>query len=187
MRKYLPAVLFLTFFFGFLTFQLCRDVYSNLAEKTVVSVTKTEIFEKWFNNFNGKDLNGIEIKLAEVKDKVVVLNFWATWCAPCKKEFPSLNRLETKYKNKGVFFLGLNFDSENAQNSIRKFESEVGIQFPTISDPLNKTLKDLGLNTLPLTLIFHNKKLIYQNDVFTNFDDQKIIDLIENALRNTSK
>src|SRR5687767_734850 len=56
-------------------------------------------------DFVVKDMNGADVKLADYKGKVVMLNFWATWCGPCKVEIPMFTELQTKYKDQGLAFL----------------------------------------------------------------------------------
>src|SRR4051794_18071250 len=57
-----------------------------------------------------KDMNGYEVRLADYKGKVILLNVWATWCGPCELEIPELVEANTKYKDKGVVVLGISLD-----------------------------------------------------------------------------
>lgn len=73
-------------------------------------------------DFNLKDINGEQVSLSSFKGKVVLLNFWATWCPPCKEELPALNRLQQALKNKGFVVIAVSTDrsASDAREFIRK-------------------------------------------------------------------
>jgi thiol-disulfide isomerase/thioredoxin len=77
-----------------------------------------------------KDANGQKVRLAELRGKPVVLNFWATWCGPCKAELPMLVELEKQYSGRGVIFIGASLDDAKTQARVPAFASEHGITFP---------------------------------------------------------
>ncbi len=68
----------------------------------------------------------------QLKGKVVVLNFWATWCAPCKKEIPAFNRVYEKYKDKGVVMLGVNTDVNISNIDLLNFQSDFEMTYPAV-------------------------------------------------------
>jgi thiol-disulfide isomerase/thioredoxin len=77
-----------------------------------------------------KDMNGQDVNLASLKGKVVLLNFWATWCGPCKGEIPIFVELQEKYRDQGVTFLGLSVDDTPEQ--LRPFASQYKINYPVL-------------------------------------------------------
>jgi len=78
-------------------------------------------------------LNGTgTLRLASLRGKAVVLNFWASWCPPCKAEAPALEKLWREYRGKGVVFVGV--DSNDASSDARRFMSAHGITYPVVSD-----------------------------------------------------
>jgi thiol-disulfide isomerase/thioredoxin len=81
-------------------------------------------------DFVVKDMNGAEVKLADYKGKVVMLNFWATWCGPCKVEIPMFTELQTKYKDQGLAFLGISVD--DAPEALRPFAQEYRMNYPVL-------------------------------------------------------
>jgi len=97
--------------------------------------------------------DGQGIRLADLRGKVVLLNFWATWCPPCKAEMPDLNALQRKYGAERDFVvLGIN-DMENASDVIAFAERE-GIAFPLLLDPDGRVIKDLfDVRYLPTSMI----------------------------------
>ncbi|HYW35319.1 MAG TPA: redoxin domain-containing protein [Balneolaceae bacterium] len=85
-------------------------------------------------DFSAKLLNGKTFKLADDRGKVVVLNFWATWCAPCRAETSDLIQLYNQYKNKGVAFLGISVDKQG-KSVVVPFVKKYNIPYPiTIDD-----------------------------------------------------
>jgi thiol-disulfide isomerase/thioredoxin len=81
-------------------------------------------------DFVVKDMNGADVKLADYKGKVVMLNFWATWCGPCKVEIPMFTELQTKYKDQGLAFLGISVD--DAPEALRPFAQEYRMNYPVL-------------------------------------------------------
>ena len=94
-------------------------------------------------NFTLTDVNGKKVSLSDFKGKAVQLNFWATWCAPCKIETPWLVELEKQYKAKGFEILGVSFDDLDMDDAaklksetadIAKSANQLGINYPVLLD-----------------------------------------------------
>jgi thiol-disulfide isomerase/thioredoxin len=77
-----------------------------------------------------KDLKGQRVRLSQLRGKIVVLNFWATWCGPCNAEMPMLVELEKKYSAQGIVFIGASLDEPKARSRIPPFLASHGIDFP---------------------------------------------------------
>lgn len=80
--------------------------------------------------FTIKDMNGRDVKLSDFKGKVILLNFWATWCGPCKVEIPGFVELYNGYKDKGFVVLGVSTDDSAEQ--LRKFSRDMKITYPVL-------------------------------------------------------
>ncbi|HSL23577.1 MAG TPA: TlpA disulfide reductase family protein [Vicinamibacterales bacterium] len=80
--------------------------------------------------FTVKDMNGRDLRMSDYKGKVILLNFWATWCGPCKVEIPGFIELYDKYKNQGFAVLGLSTD--DAPEQLRKFAQNMRINYPVL-------------------------------------------------------
>jgi peroxiredoxin len=81
-------------------------------------------------DFTVKDMNGASVRLADLKGKVLLINFWATWCPPCKAEIPGIIELAAQYKDKGLVVLGVSEDDD--PETLRKFASEWKINYPML-------------------------------------------------------
>ena len=96
-------------------------------------------------------LEGKPSRLADLRGKVVVLNFWATWCPPCVEEMPSLNRLHEQLAPRGAVILGISVDEDGA--AYEKFLQDHNIHFPTYRDPSKQISSAYGTFMYPETYI----------------------------------
>jgi cytochrome c biogenesis protein CcmG, thiol:disulfide interchange protein DsbE len=96
-------------------------------------------------------LAGKSEHLSDLKGKVVVLNFWATWCPPCVEETPALNRLEKYIDSRGGMVLGVSVDEDGA--AYEKFLKDQSVVFPTYRDASKKSAADYGTSIYPETYI----------------------------------
>jgi thiol-disulfide isomerase/thioredoxin len=81
-------------------------------------------------DFTVKDMNGANVRLADYKGKVILVNFWATWCPPCKAEIPGFIALQDQYRDQGLVILGISGDDD--PETLRAFASEWKINYPMI-------------------------------------------------------
>jgi peroxiredoxin len=81
-------------------------------------------------DFTVKDMNNQSVRLSDYKGKVILVNFWATWCAPCKVEIPAFVELYDQYKGKGLVILGISGDDD--AETLRAFASEWKINYPVL-------------------------------------------------------
>ena len=102
-------------------------------------------------DFTVKDLDGREVQLSSLRGQVVLVNFWATWCSPCKEEMPVLQAFYQAHQAENFLLLGVNV-SDDAEDAAR-YMAENGFTFPVWSDPPGNTLMDLGLRGLPASIL----------------------------------
>lgn len=102
-------------------------------------------------DFTLKSRNGENVKLSELRGDVVMINFWASWCAPCRQEMPLLEDMHKKYNDLGFVLLGVNVeeDSSSAEDLLR----EVPVSFPILYDPTNKVTKLYNVVAMPSTIM----------------------------------
>jgi len=105
-------------------------------------------------DFTLTSLDGKAHSLAEYRGKVVVLNFWATWCLPCREEMPMLSKLAPKYDEKDVVFLAASIDDAQTQPRIARFLQKKKITLAVFTGATPETLKQFDLGEIvPATLI----------------------------------
>jgi peroxiredoxin len=103
-------------------------------------------------NFTLKDLNGAPVSLASLRGKVVFLNIWATWCAPCREEMPSIESLYNTFKaNKDFVVLAVSQDTDGG--SVRPFVRQNHLQFTVLLDPRNEVGERYDVSGIPETFI----------------------------------
>ena len=99
-----------------------------------------------------RDLNGKKVRVSDFRGKIVVLNFWATWCVPCREEMPLLVEAESKYGPRGVVFIAASLDDRETRPKIPEFLDKFGIRFPIWTGASTLDLDDLKLGQmLPAT------------------------------------
>ncbi|MGH7554021.1 MAG: TlpA family protein disulfide reductase [Longimicrobiales bacterium] len=96
-------------------------------------------------------LDGPGHRLADYQGKVVLVNFWATWCEPCRDEMPSMQRLKEKLAGKSFVVLAVNLDEPEAR--IRKFLSQITIDFTILLDPGKKAAQSWNARILPASFV----------------------------------
>jgi len=107
-------------------------------------------------DFTLTNINGKSFTLSEHEGKVVVLNIWATWCSPCRKEIPDFVEMQKNMKDKGVLFVGVSVDKEGWE-VIRPFAKEYSINYPIVLDDGTVYQKYGPLRGIPTTFIINKK------------------------------
>ncbi len=102
-------------------------------------------------NFTLKSLQGGNVSLKDFKGKVVLINFWATWCYSCIIEMPSMEKIYNKYKNEGFVILGV--DIMEPEERVRKFIQKNGYTFPILLDPEGSLRKDYPMTGIPTSYL----------------------------------
>ena len=113
--------------------------------------------------FQLKDVEGKELKLEAFRGKVVLLNFWATWCGPCRAEIPSLVELQKRYKD-GLQVIGLAVDEEN-EGYVRSFAGTQGINYPVAMGTPDVRIAYGGVGALPTVFVIDTEGRIVQKHV----------------------
>jgi peroxiredoxin len=99
--------------------------------------------------FTLNDLEGRPASLSDYQGKVVLLNFWATWCEPCKKEMPEMQSAYEKYKDQGFVILAVNFGEKTEEAG--KFSKEMGLTFPVLIDRKVAVASRYNIVSLPVS------------------------------------
>ena len=140
------------------------SITQDLSPKTKVNRDKPYLEKKF------SDLNGDLVSLKKWEAKLIVINFWGTWCPPCKEEMPLLSRLSEKFKYKNVQFIGVALDDLKA---IRSFLESHPVAFPILwgASDVSLFMSELGNNfgSLPFTVVIDSQNAI----LFTQLGEVK--------------
>ena len=163
----------------FLIFLFCFSIFSSISQTNediplnniVINETPKQISSIIFEDFSGN-----EIYLKNYLGKLIIINFWATWCAPCREEMPSLDSLyqDNNFKNLQIF--AVNMEQSNTLKT-KKFFTDLNIQkLEIFFDPNLNFVKEFNLRGMPTTVLINKKgeefaKIIGE----TNFQDKKFL------------
>lgn len=95
--------------------------------------------------------DGANIKLSELRGEVVMLNWWASWCGPCRQEMPLLEDLQNKYRDYGFTLLGINVDEDTEQ--AERLLEQIPVTFSILFDPESSTSELYGIDAMPSTIL----------------------------------
>lgn len=132
-------------------------------------------------DFNLKDQYGVIHSLENYKGKVIFLNFWATWCPPCKKEMPDIENIYKEYgeNKKDVVILGVNSEKEN---EAKKFLKDKGYTFPTVIDENSEVMRKYFIQAFPTSFVIDKEGNVY-GYVMGGLTKEQIKQVIEEVLK----
>lgn len=129
-----------------------------------------------------KTLDGKEVSLKDLRGKVVFLNFWATWCSPCKEEMPSIEALHKRFKGQGLVVLGVAYGE--GEKRVKRFVRKNGYTFTILLDPDGSVTQLYMIIYIPVTyLIDRDGKVIGKAMGPREWDSPEAFKVIEEALR----
>ena len=132
-------------------------------------------------DFSLPTLAGETVGLSQFKGKVVFLNFWATWCGPCRAEMPSMETLYSSYREKGFEILAVN--SGESRREVLAYIQEYGFSFPTLLDEDGKVSSGYGIQAIPTSYLIDRDGMIVARIVGSiNWDTPEIFAAIESLL-----
>lgn len=125
---------------------------------------------------------GEAVSLSSLKGQVVLINFWATWCGPCRKEMPLLEQIQKKYASLGFTMLGVNVEEDTTM--MQAFLKDVPVTFPILLDPANGVSKLYNVAAMPSTVIVDRKGNVrYLHQGYKPGDESKYQDMIRQLIR----
>ncbi len=129
-------------------------------------------------DFTLKTLDGKEVSLSDYRGKKVLLNFWATWCDPCKAEMPEMQKYYDEHKSENIEILAVNIDP---LNNVKGFVKEYGLTFPILLDPI-KTNGDT-VNEIYQTLVIPTTYIVDENGTIeAKYTSTMTLDVIEELM-----
>ena len=133
-------------------------------------------------DFALKSLTGKNLRLSEFRGEVVMINFWATWCGPCRQEMPLLDELHRRYQKVGLRLIGVNIDDD--QRSAIKMVRVLGISFPVLLDERKHVSRLYDVDAMPATLLIDRTGVVrYIHHGYRSGYEQSYVDEIRELLK----
>jgi thiol-disulfide isomerase/thioredoxin len=137
----------------------CTQHPASQARPLQVSIAAGEIGSR-LPDFSVKDLEGREISSAELRGKVVLIDFWATWCQPCKQEMPGYQKLVNHYGSRGFAVIGFKFDIMTDTENPLAFAKKIGVHYPLAVASNDVKQKFGGIEGLPTTMVYDRQGIL---------------------------
>ena len=133
-------------------------------------------------DFALKSSSGENLRLSEFRGDVVMVNFWATWCGPCRQEMPLLDELYSRYGRVGFSLLGVNIDDNSSK--AMDMVSELGVSFPVLFDSRKEVSKLYEVGAMPVTVLIDREGTVrYVHLGYKPGYEEKDLDQIRSLLR----
>ncbi len=129
-------------------------------------------------DFSVKDFQGHPLSSADLRGQVVLIDFWATWCQPCKKEMPGYQKLLDSYGSRGFVVVGFKFDTMRDMEDPLQFARKIGVRYPLAVATEDVKQKFGGVEGLPTTMIYDRQGILRTKVVGFEYTDN-----IESALK----
>lgn len=127
--------------------------------------------------------NGATLKLSELKGKVVLLNFWATWCPPCREEIPSMMKLNTAMAGKPFQMVAVSID-EGGKPAVEAFFKESGMSIPTYLDASGASSKSYGITGVPESFVIDKQGVIVKKVIGgVAWDSPEVVSFLESLMK----
>lgn len=132
-------------------------------------------------DFTLKTLKGETVSLKDYRGRLIFLNFWATWCGPCRAEMPSMQRLWEEFKEEDFVILAINIQEES--KLVSSFMNERGLSFPVLLDEKGKVARTYGVRGIPTTFFLNPEGEIIGKAVGArDWDSEESFELIRELL-----
>ena len=133
-------------------------------------------------DFALKSSSGANLRLSEYRGDVVMINFWATWCGPCRQEMPLLDELYARYQRVGFNLLGVNIDDDSRR--AMKMIDELGVSFPVLFDAQKEVSKLYEVEAMPVTVLVDREgRIRHVHHGYKPGYEEKYLDQIRSLLR----
>jgi peroxiredoxin len=134
--------------------------------------------------YGGTTLAGDSVSLADLRGRVVLLNLWATWCAPCRHETPFLQSLQEAREEEGLTIVGVSMDTGDARDQVVDFVTEYGVTYPILLDPQMRGMDAYRVLGLPASFLIDREGVLkWMRFGPVAADDADFMDALETTLQ----
>jgi thiol-disulfide isomerase/thioredoxin len=155
----------------------CKQHPASLTQPSRFVIPAGEVGSR-LPEFSVKDLQGHEISSDDLRGKVVLIDFWATWCQPCKKEMPGYQKLVDRHGPSGLAVIGFKFDTMMDMEDPVLFAKKIGVRYPLAVAADDLKQKFGGIEGLPTTLLYDRKGILRKKIIGFEYTN-----VIESALK----
>ena len=125
-----------------------------------------------------EDLDGEQFQLSEHRGQVVIINFWATWCPPCREEMPSMQRAWEQLEPEGIYLVGINVGED--EDTIFQFTADYPVEFPLLMDSDSSVINQWPVRGLPTTFVVDPKgQIVYRAIGGRDWNDPALLDFVK--------
>jgi thiol-disulfide isomerase/thioredoxin len=139
-------------------------------------------YETTFRDAVMQDLEGNKHGLSSIEAPVIILNFWASWCAPCLEEMPSLVELRNQFSNEDLMIYGINSDEEDQAKKIEKTVKKFALNYKIVPDNEAVLLNKFMISSIPVTIIFVRGEVMEVSLGLKDFASEEFIQKIKSVL-----
>ena len=125
--------------------------------------------------FSLESFSGGTVSLADFEGQPVIINFWASWCAPCRQEMPALEATWQLFRERDLVVVGINLPKSDPEESARAFLDEFGISYPNVFDTRGFTAIDYGVSGIPVTFFVDREGVVTRRFVGTLTEGSLIV------------
>ena len=154
----------------------CSQHPASPAQPKQTAIANGEIGSR-LPEFSMKDLQGHGVSSSDLRGKVVLIDFWATWCQPCKKEMPGYQKLADRYRPIGFAVIGFKFDTMMDTEDPATFAKKLGIHYPLVVAAEDLKQKFGGIEGLPTTLLYDRQGILRQKIIGFEYTEVMEADL----------
>ena len=154
----------------------CKQQPASLPQQREAVIPAGEIGSR-LPDFSVKDLQGRVISSVELHGKVVLIDFWATWCQPCKKEMPGYQKLADRYGSRGFAVVGFKFDTMMDMEDPVLFAKKIGVRYPLVVATDDLKQKFGGIEGLPTTMLYDRQGILRKKVIGFEYTDSFEADL----------
>ena len=182
LKKFFPILIAASIFIVMLVAQMSIHGSSSSASKLNISAEMVQAYEANFSEITLTTTKSSVLNLSKVKQPIVILNFWASWCRPCISEFKTLKQLVSKYGGEKLLVLGVNNDTDDQLKLIQSTEDKLKLNFESVADIEGKITSKFFINEIPASIVYYKGLVIHFKNSEFDFMSKSFIELLDSKL-----